>query len=48
VRIGSRALGLLQILVENAGEVVSEDKLIEAVWRGIWVDEANLRANIGA
>jgi DNA-binding winged helix-turn-helix (wHTH) protein len=48
VRIGSRAMGLLQVLVENAGDVVSKDKLIEAVWRGIWVDEANLRANIGA
>jgi DNA-binding winged helix-turn-helix (wHTH) protein len=48
VRIGSRALGLLQLLVENAGEVVSKDKLIQAVWRGVWVDEANLRANLGA
>jgi predicted ATPase/DNA-binding winged helix-turn-helix (wHTH) protein len=48
LRIGSRALGLLQILVENAGEVVPKDKLIDAVWRGIWVDEANLRANMGA
>jgi predicted ATPase/DNA-binding winged helix-turn-helix (wHTH) protein len=48
LRIGNRALGLLQVLVENAGEVVTKDKLIEAVWRGIWVDEANLRANIGA
>jgi predicted ATPase/DNA-binding winged helix-turn-helix (wHTH) protein len=48
LRIGSRALGLLQVLVENAGEVVTKDKLIEAVWGDIWVDEANLRANIGA
>ena len=48
LRVGSRALGLLQALVENAGEVVSKQELIEAVWRGIWVDEANLRANIGA
>jgi len=48
LRIGSRALGLLQVLAENAGEVVTKDKLIEAVRRGIWVDEANLRANIGA
>lgn len=48
LRIGSRAMGLLQALVENAGEVVSKNKLIEAVWRGVWVDEANLRANIGA
>jgi predicted ATPase/DNA-binding winged helix-turn-helix (wHTH) protein len=47
VRIGSRALGLLQVFLENAGEVVPKDKLIEAVWSGIYVDEANLRANIG-
>ena len=46
VRIGSRALGLLQVLLENAGEVVPKDKLIEAVWSGIFVDEANLRANL--
>src|SRR5271155_4214169 len=48
LRIGSRALGLLQALVENAGEIVTKDKLIESVWPGIWVDEANLRANISA
>jgi predicted ATPase len=48
LRIGSRALGLLQVLLENSGEIVPKDKLIGAVWSGIWVDEANLRANIGA
>src|SRR5580658_7839158 len=48
LRIGSRALGLLHVLVENAGEIVSKDKLLKAVWSGVWVDEANLRANIGA
>src|SRR5580658_11236740 len=48
VRIGSRALGLLQVLVENPGQIVTKKKLIEAVWSGVWVDEANLRANIGA
>ena len=48
LRIGSRALGLLQVLIENAGEVVTKGKLIEAVWRGIWVDEANLRTNMGS
>src|SRR3984893_3375607 len=47
LRIGSRALGLLQVLIENAGEVVTKDKLIETVWRGIWVDEASLRTNMG-
>src|SRR5271155_2972256 len=48
LRIGSRALGLLEVLVENPGEIVTKHTLIEAVWRGICVDEANLRANIGA
>jgi predicted ATPase/DNA-binding winged helix-turn-helix (wHTH) protein len=48
LRIGSRALGLLEVLLEHHGEVVAKDKLIEAVWSGIWVDEANLRANIGS
>jgi predicted ATPase/DNA-binding winged helix-turn-helix (wHTH) protein len=48
LRIGSRAMGLLQLLVEHAGEVVTKNELIKVVWTGIWVDEANLRANIGA
>jgi predicted ATPase/DNA-binding winged helix-turn-helix (wHTH) protein len=48
LRVGSRAMGLLQLLIENAGEVVTKDRLIGAVWNGVWVDEANLRANIGA
>src|SRR5882757_5628634 len=48
VRVGSRALGLLELVVERAGEVVTKQQLIDAVWSGIWVDEANLRANIGA
>ncbi len=48
LRVGSRALGLLELLVENAGEVVTKQRLMAAVWNGTWVDEANLRANIGA
>jgi predicted ATPase/DNA-binding winged helix-turn-helix (wHTH) protein len=47
LRVGSRALGLLQLLIENAGEVVPKKRLIETVWTGLCVDEANLRANIG-
>jgi predicted ATPase/DNA-binding winged helix-turn-helix (wHTH) protein len=48
MRVGSRALGLLELLVENAGEVVTKQRLMAAVWNGTWVDEANLRANIAA
>jgi predicted ATPase/DNA-binding winged helix-turn-helix (wHTH) protein len=46
LRVGSRALGLLELLVGNAGQVVTKDQLIDAVWSGVHVDEANLRANI--
>ena len=48
LRVGSRALGLLQLLIENAGEVVTKNKLMETVWSGMCVDESNLRTNIGA
>src|SRR5262249_43484636 len=48
VRVGSRALGLLELLVEKAGAVVSQQQLMDAVWNGTVVDEANLRANIVA
>jgi predicted ATPase/DNA-binding winged helix-turn-helix (wHTH) protein len=48
LRVGSRAMGLLQLLIENAGEVVTKNKLMETVWSGMCVDESNLRTNIGA
>src|SRR5260370_738265 len=48
VPVGSRALGLLELLVENAGEVVTKQRPMAAAWNGTWVDETNLRANIGA
>jgi len=48
MRVGSRALGLLELLLENAGEVVTKQQLTTAVWNGTWVEDANLRANIGA
>jgi len=48
LRIGSRALGLLEALVEKPGEVITKRQLVAAVWNGSVVDETNLRANIGA
>jgi predicted ATPase/DNA-binding winged helix-turn-helix (wHTH) protein len=48
IRVGSRALGLLELLVEKAGEVVTKRSLMTTIWNGTWVDEANLRVNIGA
>ena len=46
VRLGSRALDLLIVLVECAGEVVSNRHILERVWRGVTVDESSLRFHV--
>jgi DNA-binding winged helix-turn-helix (wHTH) protein len=48
VRLGGRALDLLIVLLEHAGEIVSKEKLFASVWPGIFVEDANLRLQIGA
>lgn len=48
VRIGSRALDLLNLLVERAGEVVAKEELIRHAWPRTVVDEAGLRVHIAA
>lgn len=48
VRLGTRALDLLLILVEHAGEVVSKEKLIRFAWPDTFVDDSNLKVNISA
>jgi predicted ATPase/DNA-binding winged helix-turn-helix (wHTH) protein len=47
VRIGSRALDILIALVSRAGEVVSKEELISTVWPKTFVEETNLRVNVG-
>jgi predicted ATPase/DNA-binding winged helix-turn-helix (wHTH) protein len=46
IRLGGRALDLLTVLVERAGELVSKDDLIERVWPGTFVEETNLRVHV--
>ena len=46
VHIGARALDLLIVLVERAGEVVTKDELFARVWPGVTVDEGNLRTQV--
>jgi predicted ATPase/DNA-binding winged helix-turn-helix (wHTH) protein len=46
VRIGSRALDILIVLVQHAGQVVDRRNLIARTWRQIVVDESNLRVHI--
>lgn len=46
VQLGGRALDILIILVERAGEVVSKPDLIERVWPDVVVDEGSLRFHV--
>ena len=48
VAIGSRALDILGVLVERAGEAVSKDEIIAAVWPGTVVEDSNLTVQISA
>jgi predicted ATPase/DNA-binding winged helix-turn-helix (wHTH) protein len=48
LRMGGRALDILQVLVERAGHVVSKDELIAHVWPTSVVEEINLRVHIAA
>ena len=42
LKIGSRALDLLTVLIERRGDVVSKDEIMAAVWPPLVVEEANL------
>ena len=48
VAIGSRALDILGVLIERAGEVVSKDEMVTAVWPGTVVEDSNLTVQIAA
>src|SRR5882672_6104069 len=44
--LGNRALDILMVLVERAGEVVTHRELIARVWRNLVVDPSNLRVHM--
>ena len=48
LNLGSRALEILIVLVEQAGEVVSKNELMTRVWPDVTVDEASLRVHVAA
>lgn len=48
VGLGSRALEILTLLAERAGEVVSVQEISDRVWPNIFVQENNLRVHITA
>lgn len=48
VRIGSRALDLLIVLIEHAGQVLSRDELMRHLWPREVVEENTLRVHVAA
>jgi predicted ATPase/DNA-binding winged helix-turn-helix (wHTH) protein len=46
--IGGRALDILILLAERAGEVVSKRELVDKVWADVTVDEGSLRFHVTA
>ena len=48
VRLGSRALEILIVLLERPGELVSKQELMARVWPDIFVEPANLTVHISA
>jgi len=48
VRVGSRALEILGVLLERPGELVSKRDLMDRVWPNTFVEPANLTVHISA
>jgi predicted ATPase/DNA-binding winged helix-turn-helix (wHTH) protein len=46
VHLGSRALDILTVLVEHAGELVGKDELTARVWPDTAVEESSLRVHV--
>jgi adenylate cyclase len=48
IRLGSRAMDILRVLVAANGALVSKDRVMERVWPGLVVEENNLHVHISA
>jgi DNA-binding winged helix-turn-helix (wHTH) protein len=48
LRLGSRALEILVLLLERPGELVSKQELMARVWPNIFVEPANLTVHMSA
>src|SRR5690348_12880330 len=46
--LGSRALAILNLLLERPGEVIRKDEIITRVWPNIFVHETVVRTHISA
>src|SRR5690242_14964278 len=48
VPLGSRALDVLQLLLERQGQLVPKHQILDGVWPGLAVEEGNLTVQISA
>lgn len=48
VPLPPRALGVLALLVRRSGQVVTKQELLDAVWKGVIVEEASLKEAISS
>jgi phospholipid transport system substrate-binding protein len=48
VKLGTRALDLLTVLLEADGSLVTKEELVSCVWPGVHVSEDNLKVQISA
>jgi predicted ATPase/DNA-binding winged helix-turn-helix (wHTH) protein len=48
IDLGSRALDILIVLLESAGEIVRKEELIARVWGNVVTEEATLRVQVSA
>jgi DNA-binding winged helix-turn-helix (wHTH) protein len=48
VSLGSRALEILIVLLERAGELVTKEELMARVWPNVFVEPANLTVHMSA
>jgi predicted ATPase/DNA-binding winged helix-turn-helix (wHTH) protein len=48
IHLGGRALDILLVLIDRAGEVVSKRDIIAAVWPDVTVEEGSLRFHVAA
>jgi DNA-binding winged helix-turn-helix (wHTH) protein/Flp pilus assembly protein TadD len=46
VRLGPKVIETLAVLIENAGELVTKEQLMEHLWPNQFVEEANLTQNV--
>src|SRR5436190_7602889 len=46
IALGTRALDVLGALIERAGDLVSKDEIMDAVWPGKAIEESNLTVQI--